>query len=145
MLARAVQSYLAVRRAAGFSLRDVGIHLKSFAAYTDAQGQHYVNSQTAIEWARQVPSVQSRARRLADVARFARYLQRKMHVTRYRPRSSAASGGPDRLLTSSPRNRSVKSFAWLRSRVTALCAGRPTVRFSRCCPVRDFVSLRPSG
>jgi len=75
MLARAVQSYLAVRRAAGFSLRDVGIHLKSFAAYTDAQGQHYVNSQTAIEWARQVPSVQSRARRLADVARFARYLQ----------------------------------------------------------------------
>jgi len=75
MLAGAVQSYLAVRRAAGFSLREVGIHLKSFASYSDAQGQPYLNSQTAIEWARQVPSVLSRARRLADVARFARYLQ----------------------------------------------------------------------
>jgi integrase len=75
MLAPAVQSYLAVRRAAGFSLREVGIHLKSFAAYSDARGQHYVNSQTAIEWARQVASLESRARRLADIARFARYLQ----------------------------------------------------------------------
>ena len=75
MLADAVQSYLAVRRATGFSLREVGIHLKSFAAYSDAQGQPYLKSQTAIEWARQVPSVLSRARRLADVARLARYLQ----------------------------------------------------------------------
>lgn len=75
MLAGAVQSYLAIRRAAGYSLRDVGIHLKSFAAYSDAQGQHYVKSQTAIEWARQVRSQESRARRLGDVARFARYLQ----------------------------------------------------------------------
>jgi len=31
-----------------------------------------VNSQVAIKWARQVPSVHQRARRLADVARFAR-------------------------------------------------------------------------
>ena len=75
MLVRAVQSYLAVRRAAGFSLREVGIHLQSFAAYSDARGQHCVNSQTAIEWARQVASLESRARRLADVARFARYLK----------------------------------------------------------------------
>jgi integrase/recombinase XerD len=75
MLAHAIQFYLAVRRAAGFSLREAGIHLKSFALYSDAQGQQYLNSQTAIEAARQVPSVLSRARRLADVTRFARYLQ----------------------------------------------------------------------
>lgn len=75
MLAVAVQSYLAVRRAAGFSLKEVGLHLKGFAAYSDAQGQPYINSQTAIEWARQVSSIQSRARRLADVTRFARYLK----------------------------------------------------------------------
>jgi integrase/recombinase XerD len=75
MLARAVQSYLSVRRAAGFCLRDVELHLRSFAAYSDAKGQRYVNPQTAIEWARQVPSVDSRARRLADVARFTRYMQ----------------------------------------------------------------------
>lgn len=75
MLAHAVQSYLSVRRAVGYRLRQVEIHLKSFAAYSDARGNRYVNSQTAIEWARQVPSTFSRARRLADVSRFARYLQ----------------------------------------------------------------------
>jgi integrase len=75
MLARAVKSYLAVRRAAGFALKQVGIHLASFAAYSDGQGRQYLSSQTAIEWAGQVPSVLSRARRLADVRRFAQFLQ----------------------------------------------------------------------
>lgn len=75
MLARAVQSYLSTRRAVGFALKQVGFHLRSFAAYSDASAQRYVNTQTAIEWARQVPSVHQRARRLADVARFARYLR----------------------------------------------------------------------
>lgn len=74
MLARAVRSYLSVRRAAGFTLEQVAWHLRSFAAYSDARDQRYVKTHTAIEWARQVPSVYQRARRLADVARFARYL-----------------------------------------------------------------------
>lgn len=74
MLARAVESYLAVRRGSGFVLRQVGFHLRGFAAYSDARAQRYVNAQTAIEWARQAPSVHQRARLLADVARFARYL-----------------------------------------------------------------------
>jgi len=46
MLARAVQSYLSVRRAAGFRLRDVELHFRSFAAYSNAKGQRYVNSQS---------------------------------------------------------------------------------------------------
>jgi integrase/recombinase XerD len=75
MLADAVQSYLSLRRATGFTLRDVEPHLRSFAAYADARDQPYVIAQSAIEWARQVPSLDQRARRLADVARFARYLQ----------------------------------------------------------------------
>ena len=75
MLATAVESYLAVRRAAGFSLIQPGFHLKSFAAYSDAQGQTHLNAATAIEWARQVPSITQRARRLADVARFGQYLR----------------------------------------------------------------------
>jgi integrase/recombinase XerD len=74
MLTRAVQTYLAVRQAAGFSLKKAGHHLRSFAAYSDAKGQRYVSSQTAIEWARQVPSVHQRAGRLGDVIRLARYL-----------------------------------------------------------------------
>lgn len=75
MLARAVQSYLSVRRVAGFALKQTGIHLRSFAAYSNAKGQRYLNAQTAIEWARQSPSLRQRARRLGDVVRFAQYLQ----------------------------------------------------------------------
>ena len=75
MLARAAESYLSVRRSAGFALTSVGYVLKSFAAYSDKKGQRYVNSETAIEWARQARSLTHRAKRLADVRRFARYLQ----------------------------------------------------------------------
>lgn len=75
MLARAVQSYLSVRRAAGFRLLETGFRLRSFADYSDGKGQHHVNARTAVEWARQVQSVHQRARRLGDVARLARYLQ----------------------------------------------------------------------
>jgi integrase/recombinase XerD len=75
MLARAVRSYVSMRRTVGFAFKEAGYHVTSFAAYSDACSQRYVNTQTAIEWARQVPSVYQRARRLADVARFARYLR----------------------------------------------------------------------
>lgn len=74
MLADAVRSYLAVRRATGFKLTMVGFHLRSFAAYADRKRRRYVSSKIAIEWARQVPSVHQRARRLGDVRRFARYM-----------------------------------------------------------------------
>lgn len=74
MLTRTVRTYLSLRRATGFCLKKAEYHLRSFAAYSDAKGLRYVNSQTAIEWARQVPSVHQRARRLGDVIRFARYL-----------------------------------------------------------------------
>ena len=75
MLARAVQSYLSVRRAAGYLLRDVGLRLRSFAAYSKAKGQRYVTAETAIEWARQSSSIVERARRLGDVKRLALYLR----------------------------------------------------------------------
>src|SRR5256885_990245 len=75
MLARAVQSYLSVRQAAGYVLKQVGFHLESFAAYSDRKGQRYVNTGIAIDWARQSRSMTQRARRLADVRRFALYLQ----------------------------------------------------------------------
>lgn len=74
MLARAVRSYLAVRRAAGFQLKDAGLHLRSFAAYSDVRRRHYIDTRTAIEWARQGGSVVERARRLGHVIRCARYL-----------------------------------------------------------------------
>jgi integrase len=75
MLTQAVESYLAVRRAAGFALRCQGSYLKSFAAFSRARKQHYVSTDIAIEWAGLAPSVPQRARRLAIVIRFARYVR----------------------------------------------------------------------
>ena len=74
MLMHTVQEYLSVRRAAGFVLKQPGIHLRSFAAYSQTKGRRYLNAQTAIEWAGRTPAVQQRARRLGDVVRFARYV-----------------------------------------------------------------------
>jgi len=75
MLTRAVETYLAVRRAAGFALRCEGPHLKSFAAFSETRKQHYISTDIAIEWAGLVPSIPQRARRLGSVIRFARYLR----------------------------------------------------------------------
>jgi hypothetical protein len=67
MLARAVRSYLALRRAAGFQLHDADLHLRSFASYSDARRRGYIDAHTAIEWARRGGSVVQRARRLGHV------------------------------------------------------------------------------
>ena len=75
MLAQAVQSYLAVRRTCGFKLEGTDWRLRSFATFSDARGQSYVSSQTAIEWAGLSRSVPERARRLGGVIRFARYMR----------------------------------------------------------------------
>ena len=75
MLIHAVETYLSVRQATGFHLKEVGHRLRSFAAYSNAKGQNYVNCNTAIEWARQASSVEQRARRLGDAIRLARYLR----------------------------------------------------------------------
>lgn len=74
MLISDVERYLAVRRGAGFGLVSVGYSLRSFAAYSAARRRRYINSQTAVEWARLAPSLHQRARRLGNVIRLARYL-----------------------------------------------------------------------
>jgi integrase/recombinase XerD len=75
MLTRTVETYLAVRRAAGFVLRCESSHLKRFATFCEAKKQHYVSADIAIEWAGLSRSVPQRARRLGMVIRFARYLR----------------------------------------------------------------------
>lgn len=75
MLMQAVESYLAVRRAAGFELKSEGSLLQSFATFSDASGKHYVCSEVAIEWAGLARSLSQRARRLGQVIRFARYMR----------------------------------------------------------------------
>jgi integrase/recombinase XerD len=75
MLTTATTTYLAVRRASGFALRNQGFQLKNFAAFSEARGHYYICAAVAIEWARLGRSVLQRARRLGTVIRFARYLR----------------------------------------------------------------------
>ena len=73
MLTKAVESYIAMRRACGFAFQSEGTCLQGFATFSDARGQHHVRSAIAIKWARQARSPRQRARRLGIVIRFARY------------------------------------------------------------------------
>ena len=74
MLMRAVDSYLAVRRAAGFKLHVVEVLLRSFAHYAEELGEQFVRSQTAIDWAARTKTPGQKKRRLLVVVRFARYI-----------------------------------------------------------------------
>lgn len=75
MVAHAVESYVAVRRAAGFAFKSAGSLLRSFATFSATRGERYVRSPIAIEWAGLARSVPQRARRLGMVIRFARYIR----------------------------------------------------------------------
>jgi integrase/recombinase XerD len=70
MLKRAIDSYLEVRRAAGFEL---GVHeglLRNFARFVMDRSETHVRRQTAMDWAAQAPSPSQRERRLGMVRRF---------------------------------------------------------------------------
>ena len=75
MLTTAVESYMAVRRAMGFAFRSEGSLLQSFAAFSEGAGKTHVCTETAIEWAGSARSITTRARRLGQVIRFARYIR----------------------------------------------------------------------
>jgi integrase/recombinase XerD len=75
MLTQAVESYLGVRRAMGFALHSEGSLLQSFAKCSDAAGKSHICNETAIQWAGMARLATTRARRLGQVIRFARYLR----------------------------------------------------------------------
>ena len=146
MLAKTVDSYLALRRASGFNLRSQGGLLRTFATFSDTKGKHYVCSATAIEWAGSMSSVFQRARRLDEVIRFARYMHaRGSHGMKYRRLFLAArhDGGP--FLLSFPRTISGALFKPHLSLDLPACADIPTVRFSPCCHAQASVYRKRSG
>ena len=75
MLAAAVDTYVAVRRAAGFTFGSEARVLASFASFSAARAESSVRASVAIEWAGLARSVPQRARRLGHVIRLARYLR----------------------------------------------------------------------
>jgi integrase len=73
MLNDAVESYLTIRRAAGFQLHDDARYLSDFARFATARGETHVVAETAIAWAAHAPSEPQRATRLKAVVRFAHF------------------------------------------------------------------------
>ena len=71
----AVESYLAVRRAAGFTLSNAEYLLRSFASFAIDQDQTHIRTATAIDWASRAESVAQRHTRYQTVCHFARYLR----------------------------------------------------------------------
>ncbi len=73
MLNRAIDSYLDIRRVAGFELKvDEGL-LRDFARSAAGRGESHVRQQTAIDWAAHAPSATQRERRLGVVRIFAEH------------------------------------------------------------------------
>ena len=48
---KAIETYLALRRATGFAMLNAEYLLRSFAAFATERGQTHVHTQTAIDWA----------------------------------------------------------------------------------------------
>jgi hypothetical protein len=71
----AIEAYLALRRATGFTMLNAEYLLKSFAAFATERGQTHVHAQTAIDWAARGPSVAQCDARLKAVCRFARHVR----------------------------------------------------------------------
>jgi integrase/recombinase XerD len=72
---KAIEAYLALRRAAGFAMLNAEYLLKSFAAFATECGQTHVHAQTAIDWATRGPTVAQRDVRLKAVCRFVRHVR----------------------------------------------------------------------
>jgi integrase len=120
MLTRAVETYLAVRRAAGFELRCEGRLLKSFAAFSEARKQRYVSTDTAIEWAGLTQSMSQRARRLGIIIRFARYLRTEDERHEVPPAVFGAERPPRRtpyILTAEQIRQLIKAASQIRPRL----------------------------
>ena len=71
----AVETYLAVRRAAGFTLSNTEYLLRSFAGFATGEDQTHIRTATAIDWASQAESVAQRHTRYQTICRFAQYLR----------------------------------------------------------------------
>src|ERR1700722_14446726 len=70
-----VETYLAVRRAVGFSLSNTEYLLRSFAAFATDRKEAHIRTATAIDWASQAKSVAQRNTRHQTTCRFAQYLR----------------------------------------------------------------------
>jgi len=74
MLTRLIDTWLAMRRANGFVLRDYERQLHRFAEFAAARGEDHIRSATAVAWAGQAGTPGQRRRHFQRVVQLARYL-----------------------------------------------------------------------
>jgi integrase/recombinase XerD len=74
-LRKAVQDYVAIRRALGFKLRQVEVRLLDFVSFLERKGDSHITTACALQWATQPSQVQPAAwaQRLSFVRGFARH------------------------------------------------------------------------
>jgi integrase/recombinase XerD len=72
---KAVNSYLEIRRGAGFELKMAEFLLRSFARFASQRGETHVFTRTVIQWSNQASSIAQRDERLKTVRRFALHVQ----------------------------------------------------------------------
>jgi integrase/recombinase XerD len=70
----AVESYIALRRATGYSMRDTDRVLRSFGRFAAERGDHLVQVKTILDWARRAKSAERREALVRKVAPLARHL-----------------------------------------------------------------------
>ncbi len=75
MLMPMIDSYLALRRAAGYRLRVAEGFLRNYARFASERGETHLRVKTLIEWAALAPSASQRGRRLEAIAILARHAQ----------------------------------------------------------------------
>ena len=73
MLIDIVNTYLSLRRTAGFKLKGTEKYLWSYAIFAAERGDQYIVNKTAIDWAAVSHSEGQRANRLNFLIRFARF------------------------------------------------------------------------
>ena len=74
MLTRLIDSWLAARRANGFTLRHYERHLYRFAEFAAARGEDHIRIETAVAWAGQAGTPGQRRRHFQRAVQLARYL-----------------------------------------------------------------------
>lgn len=85
-LQKALEEYLAVRRALGFKLRDTGDALHNFVSFMEHIGASSITTKLALQWAQQpVAQPAHWAKRLGMVRLFAQYLSAENHQTEIPP------------------------------------------------------------
>lgn len=70
-----VETYLALRRAVGFTLSNTEYLLRSFVDFATDLKETHIRTATAIDWASQAKSVAQRHTRHQTICRFAQYLR----------------------------------------------------------------------